>query len=261
MSYADVNGLHLYYEEHGAGQQTLVLLHGGLGATESLGTVLPVLAAGRRVVAVDLQAHGRTADIDRPLRFESMADDIAALIKHLGIGPAAVMGTSLGGSVALRTAIQYPDLINRLVVVSAPFRRSGWYPEILAGMAQMGPAIAEQMKQTYAYEMYSRIAPRVEDWPTLYTKMSDLLGQDYDWSDEVAALPMPTLVVAADADSFPPSHAAEFFTHLGGGQRDGGREGQLQRPDSQLAILPGTTHYTIFGQPELATMAITFLDK
>jgi len=127
MSYADVNGLSLYYAEHGSGEP-LVLLHGGFGTGEMFGPVLPALAAQRRVIAVDLQAHGRTADAGRPLRYETMADDVAALIGHLGHVRSDVMGVSMGGGVALRTAIQHPEAVDRVVLVSAPFRRDGWSP-------------------------------------------------------------------------------------------------------------------------------------
>src|SRR4030095_10493075 len=132
-NYATVNGLKMYYEIHGAGKP-LILLHGGLGAIEMFGPNLPVLAKRRQVIAVDLQGHGRTADIDRPIRLELMADDIAALIKHLGLERADVMGYSMGGGVALRTAIQHPELVRKLVAISIPFKRSGWYPENLANM-------------------------------------------------------------------------------------------------------------------------------
>src|SRR3979490_1949650 len=135
--YAPVNGINLYYEIHGSGQP-VVLLHGGLGAIEMFGEVLPMLAAKRQVIAVDLQAHGRTADCDRPMRYEAMADDIAALIAHLGARKVHVIVYALGGVVALRTAIQHPDVVRKLVVVSTPFKRDGWYPEILVGQAQMG---------------------------------------------------------------------------------------------------------------------------
>src|SRR3981081_3224889 len=120
--YAPVNGINLYYEIHGSGEP-LILLHGGLGATEMFGEAVPLLAKSRRVIAVDLQAHGRTADIDRPMSFEAMADDIAALIKHLGIEKADVMGYSLGGGVALRVAVQHPDAVKKLMLVSTAFRR------------------------------------------------------------------------------------------------------------------------------------------
>lgn len=257
-SYAQVNGINLYYEVHGKGQP-LILLHGGVGSIEMFGEVLTMLAAGRQVVGVDLQAHGRTADIDRPLSRKTMADDIAALIKHLGFEKADVMGYSLGGHVALQTAMRHPELVRKLVVVSTTFRRDGWYPEVLAGMDQMGPAAAEPMKQTPMYASYAQIAPHVDDWPVLLTKMGDLLRTDYDWSKDVPSIQAPTLIVVGDADSVRTSHAVEFFELLGGGKADGAWDGSGMS-NSRLAILPGMTHYTIFSSPALATVTIPFLD-
>jgi pimeloyl-ACP methyl ester carboxylesterase len=257
--YAPVNGLQLYYEITGSGRP-LILLHGGFGMTGMFGELIPLLAQNRQVIAIDLQGHGRTADIERPLRLESMGDDVAALITHLGIEKAGVMGYSMGGGAALRAAIQHPELINRLVVVSIPCRRSGWYPEIVANMNQMDATAAEFMKQTPMYEAYVAVAPHPENFPQLCEKMGDLLRCDYDWSAEVAALTVPTLLVFGDADGMPPSHAAEFFGLLGGGKADGSWDGSGMS-NSQLAILPGTTHYNIDSSPLLASIAISFLDS
>jgi len=251
--YAPVNGLNIYYEIHGTGRP-LILLHGGVGASEMFGPVLPTLAKNRQVVAVHLQAHGRTVDIDRPLSFELMADDIAELIKHLCIEKADIMGYSLGAGVALQTAIRHPEVVGKLVIISAPFKWDGWYPEVLEGMAQMGPEAAKAMKQTPFYQLY----PDVE-WEILFTKLGDLLRQDYDWSKEVAAIKSPVMLVFADADAVHTAHAMEFFALLGGGQRDAGLDGSL-RPTAQLAILPGVTHYNILSFPTLATFVTTFLD-
>ncbi|MBA2346624.1 MAG: alpha/beta hydrolase [Rubrobacter sp.] len=256
--YARVNGIDLYYQVHGEGEP-LILLHGGIGAIEMFGEVLPMLAEGRQVIGVDLQAHGRTVDIDRPMTFEAMADDVVALIKHLDFEKADVMGYSLGGGVALRTAIQHPESVRKLVLVSTPFSRDGWYPEVRAGMEQMGPQAAEPMKQTPMYELYSAIAPRVEDWPVLLTKLGEILEQDYDWSDEVAATETPTMLVVGDADSVRTSHAVEFFGLLGGGKRDAGWDGSGMSA-ARLAILPGTTHYDIFASSALADAVVPFLD-
>jgi pimeloyl-ACP methyl ester carboxylesterase len=256
--YAFVNGINLYYVIYGTGQ-SLVLLHGGLGSLEMFDPSLPVLSASRQVIAVDLQAHGRTADIDRPLRFELMADDIAALIKHLGIERADVMGYSLGGGVALQTAIRHPEVARKLVVVSTPFKRDGWYPEVLAAMAQMGPEAAESMKQSPIYQLYSTIAPRPQDWPVLVTKMGDLMKRGYDWTKGVTGIKAPVLIVFGDADAVRTAHALEFFALLGGGQRDAGWDG-AGRPKAQLAILPGVTHYDIYRSPALWSTAIQFLD-
>jgi len=173
--YAPVNGLNLYYEIHGTGEP-LILLHGGLGAAEMFEQILPSLSNNRQVITVDLQGHGRTADIARPLSYERMADDIAALIKYLGLERADIMGYSVGGGVALRTAIQHPDRVRKLVVVSAAFRRDGWYPEILVGMSQMNAGAAEQMKQTPMYQLYSQLEPKPSDWTQLLTKLGQMLG-------------------------------------------------------------------------------------
>jgi pimeloyl-ACP methyl ester carboxylesterase len=257
-NYAEVSDLNMYYEIRGSGEP-LILLHGGVGAIEMFGEVLPLLAEGRRVVAVDLQAHGRTADIDRPLSYEMMADDIAALIGHLGLEKADVMGYSLGGGVALQTAIRHPEVVRKLVLVSTPFKRDGWYPEILAGMGQLGPEAAEPMKQTPMYQLYAGVAPRPEDWPELLTKLGRLLGQDYDWSEEVSAIEAPTIIVVGDADSVRTAHAVEFFELLGDGKADAGWD-RSEMPNAQLAILPATTHYDIFSSPTLASAVTSFLD-
>jgi pimeloyl-ACP methyl ester carboxylesterase len=256
--YAPVNGLNLYYERYGSGQP-LVLLHGGYGLTGMFGDILPLLGRNRQVIAVDLQGHGRTADIDRPLRPELMADDIAALISHLGFERADVMGYSVGGAVALRTAIQHPDVVRKLVVVSAPYKRSAWYPDLVVAMEGMSAAAAPFLFQTPMYQAYIAVAPDPAHFGVLIDKMGDMMRQDYDWSEEVAALTMPTMIVMGDADSISPAHGAQFFELLGGGQRDGGwdRSGTTIH---RLAILPNTTHYDIFSSPALAPSVTPFLD-
>jgi pimeloyl-ACP methyl ester carboxylesterase len=254
---ASVNGIELAYQTFGEGDP-LVLLHGGFGSVEMFGPNVAALAAGRQVIGVDLQSHGRSPAVDRPMRFETMADDIAALIGALGLEKADVMGFSLGGGVALRTAIQHPDVVNRLVLVSTPFKRSGWHPEMVAGMVSMGPQVAEPMKQTPMYEVYRQVAPQVDDWPVLVTQLTSLLNLDYDWTAEARRLTMPTMLVVGDADGLPPRHAVEFFELLGGGKRDASwdRSGMTRH---RLAILPGVTHYDINVAPALATTVAGFL--
>src|SRR6266487_4974721 len=163
IGYAPVNGLDLYYEIRGSGQP-LVLLPGGFMTVEAMGELVPQLATTRRVIGVELQGHGHTADIERPLSFELMADDIAALIKHLGLEQADLFGFSLGGGVALQTAIRHPEVVRKLVVVSAPCKRDGWYPEVLAGMASMNAAAAEAMMGSPMHQAYVSVAPKLEDW-------------------------------------------------------------------------------------------------
>ena len=258
--YAEVNGINLYYETHGSGRP-LILLHGGLMSGETFGPLLPALAANHLVITPDLQGHGRTADIDRPLDVRLMAGDIAALIEHLGLDKPDVMGYSVGGGVAFFTAVQRPELVGKLVMVSAHIRRDAIYAEMLGQQAQVSSAALPFMKETPMWELYQRVAPRPEDFGRLLGKMGASMAQDFDFSDEVRHLQVPTLFAAADADMFPPSHAVEVFSLLDGGQRDGGwmAEGRPAGGHA-LAIIPGETHYSVFASPVLAAAAIAFLD-
>ena len=256
--HAAVNGVNYYYAVYGTGEP-LLLLHGGLGQIEMFGPNLTKLAQSRQVIGVDLQGHGRTADIDRPIRTELMADDIAALIRHLKFERPDIMGYSLGGGVAVHTAIRHPELVGKLVVVSTPIRRDAFYPDILAQQGQVGAAAAEAMKQTPMYQLYASIAPKPEDWPVLLTKLGELLRQDYDWSNEVAAIKAPTLLVVGDADSVRTAHAVAFFELLGGGKVDAGWDGSGMS-NARLAILPATTHYNIYSSPQLSAVVAPFLD-
>ncbi|MFL5669783.1 MAG: alpha/beta fold hydrolase [Chloroflexota bacterium] len=259
-AYADVNGIHLYYERHGAGRP-LVLLHGGLMSSETFGPLLPALAAGHEVITVDLQGHGRTADIDRPIDPRLIAGDIAALITHLGLDRPDVMGYSLGGGVAFWTAVDHPDLVRRMIMVSTNIKRSAIYPVMLEQQGQLSAESVPFMTETPMYELYQRVAPRPEDFGNLLDKIGASMAKDFDFSEEMRGLTVPTLFVAADADMFPPSHAVEVFALLDGGQRDGGwmREGRPAGGHA-LAIIPGATHYDICLSPVLAAAAVTFLD-
>ena len=233
--YASVNGLDIYYEIHGNGEP-LILLPGGFMSVEATGEIVPQLAATRRIIGVELQGHGHTADIERPLRYELMADDIAALIRHLGLEQADILGYSLGGGVGLQTAIRHPEVVRKLVLVSTVFKRHGWFPEVLAGMASIS---VEGFAGTPIYEAYLKTSPRPEAWPTFVAKMRQLLGEDYNWSQGVTALKIPTLILVGDADSVRITHTVEFFGLLGGGHADGNMAGL---PPAQLAVLPATTH-------------------
>jgi pimeloyl-ACP methyl ester carboxylesterase len=233
--YASVNGLRIYYEIHGTGRP-LVLLPGGFMTVEAMGEVVPQLASTRQVIGVELQGHGHTSDIERPLHYELMADDIAALIKHLGVAPADIFGYSLGGGVALQTAIRHPEVVRKLVLASTAFKRDGWYPEVLAGMASIS---VEGFAGTPIHEAYLKTSPRPEAWPTVVAKMRQLLSEDYNWAEGVAALKTPTLVIVGDADGLRLTHEVEFFGLLGGGKADGDLAGL---PGASLAVLPATTH-------------------
>jgi pimeloyl-ACP methyl ester carboxylesterase len=260
--YASVNGIDLYYERIGkqTGAKPLILLHGGFGAIEMFGPNLAALANGRQVIAVDLQGHGRTADIDRPITTAAMAGDVAALIRHLQLDRPDIMGFSMGGQVALQVAARHPELVNRLVMVSVPVRYGEFWPEIREQQKQLlNPGTAEGMTQTPMYQLYASIAPHPGDWPRLVSKMAAWINTDYDFTQDVPTISAPALVVAGDADIFSVAHAVEIFGMLGGAKRDGGWDG-AGRPKSALAILPGLTHYTISNAPALANAVIPFLD-
>src|SRR5438270_4627906 len=223
--YAKVNGINLYYETHGAGRP-MILLHGGLMSSETFGPVLPLLSEHHQVIAPDLQGHGRTADIDRPIDVQLMADDIAALIDHLGLDRPDVVGYSLGGGVALHTAAKYPTKLRRLVAAAANIRPDAIYPEMRVQQGQVSAAAAEFMKDTPMYKLYQKVAPRPDDFPRLLDKIGASMSKDFDYTEEVRSLQVPTLIVAADADMAPPSHYVEMFKLLDGGLRDGGWAGE-----------------------------------
>jgi pimeloyl-ACP methyl ester carboxylesterase len=221
--YANLGGLKMYYEIWGKGQP-LVLLHGGFGVIGMFEKILPAPAENRQVIAVELQGHGHTADIERPLSFERMADDVAALINHLGLEYADILGYSLGGGAAVQTAIRHSDVVRKLVVVSAPCKSDGWYPEVRVGMRSMNAEVGKTWVGSPMYQAYASVAPKPDDWPTLVDKMGQLLSLEYDWSEAVSALKSPVMIVVGDADSARIAHAVEFFEFVGGGQRDANRQ-------------------------------------
>ena len=258
--YAEVNGINLYYETHGSGRP-LILLHGGLSSGEMFGPILPALTERHRVITVDLQGHGRTADIDRPIDVRLMADDIGALIDHLELEKPDLVGYSLGGGVAFFTASKYAEKVGRLVMASAHIDSDAMPPEMRAQQAQVSSAAVEFMKDTPMYELYQRVAPRPEDFGRLLDKIGESMSKDFDFSEEMRGLQVPTMLVCADADMAPPSHYVEAFKLLDGGLRDGGWMGE-GRPKGghALAILPGLTHYNIFSSPLFAAVVLDFLD-
>jgi pimeloyl-ACP methyl ester carboxylesterase len=235
--YAEVNGLRLYYETRGAGRPLLVL-HGAYMTVEAMGSLVPDLAETRRVISVELQGHGRTADVaDRPITYEGMADDVAALLRHLGIDEADAFGFSMGGGVALQLAIRHPDSVRRLVVVSASYTSNGMQPEL----HEMIPSITPEMFAGSPIEAaYREVAPKPQDFPVLVEKLKELDMTPFDWGAEnVREIGAPTMIVVGDSDAVSLEHAVGMFRLLGGGAM-----GDLSGlPDSQLVVLPGTAHF------------------
>jgi pimeloyl-ACP methyl ester carboxylesterase len=254
--YVPVNGLNMYYEIHGTGQ-ALVLLHGAFSAIgTSFGQVLPGLAKTRQVVAFELQGHGRTADIDRSLSLEGMAEDVAAALKELGIEGADFFGYSTGGAVALRVAIYRPDLVRKLVLASVTYTMDGVHPGLMDGLGEMKP---EMMFGSPWHEEYMRIAPHPENFATLFAKKTQMDKEIKDLPAEaIQAIKAPTLLIIGDSDLVRPEHAVEMFRLLGGGVFGDTPDGF---PNSQLAVLPGTSHVTVVDRADLLLAIIPpFLD-
>ena len=234
--YAPVNDLNAYFEIHGKGEP-LVLLHGAYMNIDGMAPLLGPLAEQRQVIALELQGHGRTADADRPITYEGMADDTAGVMEHLGIVQADVMGYSMGGGIALQLALRHPARVRKLVVASAGYRYDGMPPEALA----MFPSITPEMfKGSPIEEAYLRLAPDPDGFPTLVEKLTTLDTTDFAWpEDDIRALAAPTMIVLGDSDGIRLEHAVELFRLRGGGVM-----GDLSGlPHSQLAVLPGTTHF------------------
>jgi pimeloyl-ACP methyl ester carboxylesterase len=236
MPYAPVNELRMYYEIRGEGRP-LLLLHGAYMTVEMMDPLLSRLAETRQVIVPEMQAHGRTADVDRPITYEQMADDTADLLRHLEIDRADVFGYSMGGGIALQLALRHPAVVRRLVLASAGYSSDSMHPEALAMFPTITP---ELFAGSPIEEAYKQTAPNPDDFPKLVEKMKELDTADFTWPEaEIRAIPSPTLIVLGDSDGVRLEHAVDFFKLRGGGVM-----GDLAgMPASQLAVLPGTSHF------------------
>jgi pimeloyl-ACP methyl ester carboxylesterase len=253
-----VNGVNYYYAVCGKGEP-LLLLHGGLGQIEMFGPNLEALAKNREVIGVDLHGNGRTDLGNRDISLIDMGADLAVLLKKLGYQQVDVMGYSLGGGVAFQFAAQNPQMVRRLVLVSAIYGTDGFYPEMLPQQAAVSSKMAEQMKETPMYKSYVAIAPHPEDFPKLLDKMGEYMRKSYDWSADVKKLTMPTLLIYGDSDMIRPEHMVKFYQLLGGGLKDAGWQRE-HMASNRLAILPNITHYEMGVAPQLVETALPFLN-
>lgn len=254
--YADVNGLKMYYEVYGEGKP-LVLLHGSfMTIPMNWSHIMPQIAKDRKVIVMELQGHGRTRDIGREISYESMADDVSGLLKHLKIDSADVLGWSMGGGVAFQFAVRHPEQLRRLIVVSAPYKHDGWWPETEASFATF---TADMFKGTPIQKQYDSLGNDPAHFPEFIKKVISIDLKPYDWTNEVKAIKAPIFIAIGDADGVRYEHALELYRAKGGG-----KQGDLTGvPKSRLAILPGTTHVGMFMQHEgwLIPMITDFLDS
>lgn len=254
--YAYVNGLKMYYEVYGSGKP-LVLLHGSYFTIPlNWEHVLPLLANDRQVIALEMQGHGRTRDISREITYEAMADDVSGLLKHLKIDSADILGYSMGGGVAFQFAVRHPDQLRRLIVVSAPYKHDGWWPETEAAFATFN---SDMFKGSVIEKQYLIHGNDPFHFPDFVKKVIAMDLKPYDWTPVVKAIKAPIFLAIGDADGVRYEHALELFRAKGGG-----KQGDMSgAPSSRLAILPGTTHIGMFFQREswLVPMIKDFLDS
>lgn len=248
-------GLKVYYEVYGEGEP-IVVLAGGFMPISTMAQITGPLSNTRQVIAIDLEGHGRTGLRDTPMSVERNGDDIAAVLRHIGIAEADIAGYSHGGAAAIWMAVRHPEMVRNLIVIATGFAREGWYPETQEAIRAVGASLAEPMKATPIFEGYGH----PEQFPLFLDRMGELIRKDWDWRDEIRSLPMPVLLIFADHDSVSMQHIAEFFALFGGGIREPGViDPQFSR--ARLAIIPGYTHYNLGQAPEVAQVIERFLTQ
>jgi pimeloyl-ACP methyl ester carboxylesterase len=252
--YAEVNGLKMYYEVHGSGKP-IVLIHGSFMTIPSnWNHIIPLFAKNRKVIVAEMQGHGRTADIERELSYEAMADDVSALLKHLKIDSADILGYSMGGGVAFQFAVRHPEQLRKLVILSGSYTHDGWWPEVEAMYPMMS---AEMFKGTPMEKQYDSLSPHPEQFEAFIKKTISIDLKPYDWTADVKKIQAPIFMVIGDADGIRYEHALELFRAKGGGKM--GDMGGMS--DSRLAILPATTHMGMMERTDwLVPMVNEFLD-
>lgn len=246
--YAAVNGMRMYYEIHGRGAPgtvPLVVLHGAYMNIPSMGAIIPKLAKTHKIYALEFQGHGRTTDINRPITYQNLADDVAGLMDAVGLKQADVFGYSMGAIAGLQLAIRHPHKVNRLVAASVAYDVEGWQPEFKAAIPQM--KVEEIVRMPFAAE-YRKLAPNPDGFPALAAKLIALEKEPMAWEAEVRALKTPVLIITSDADVATLEHSVAMFRLLGGGiMGDMGKP----LPASRLAVLPATSHTAVITQPDL----------
>ena len=236
-----VNGMQMYYEVSGEGEP-LVVLHGAYMDIPTTGGIIPKLAESHRVYAVELQGHGRTTDIDRPITYQHLADDVAVFMDSVGLEKADIVGYSMGAIAGLQLAIRHPGKVDQLVFVSGAYDLRGWQPEFAAFIPQM------TVEGMLAMPFFKEQADRNPAFPALIAKLIQLEKEPMAWEAEVRALTAPVLIIAGDADVATLEHSVEMFNLLGGGAM-----GDMGKPlgASRLAVMPATSHTAVIRQVDM----------
>ena len=249
-SRVEVNGMEMYYEVSGEGDP-LIVLHGAYMNIPSMGGIIPALAERHRVYAVEFQGHGRTTDIDRPITYENLGDDVAVFMDAVGLEKADVFGYSMGANAGLQLAIRHPEKVGRLIVASAAYDIEGLQPAFRAFIPQL---TVEMMLAMPFAEEYKQLAADPNGFPALVEKLIALEHEPLAWEADVKALETPVLVITGDADVATLEHSVAMFRLLGGG--DMGDMGQ-PLPASRLAVMPATSHTAVITQTD---MLISFIE-
>ena len=238
-----VNGMQMYYEVSGKGEP-LVVLHGAYMNIPNMGAIIPALAKTHRVYALEFQGHGRTNDIDRPITYQNLADDVSAFMDAVGLKKADLFGYSMGAGAALQLAIRHPDKVNRLVVASVAYDAKGFQPEFTA----MIPQMSVEMFPPQLEQEYRKLAVNPNGFRALATKLIQLEKEPLAWEADVRNLKLPVLIIAGDADVATLEHSVAMFRLLGGGAM-----GDMGKPlaQSRLAILPASSHTAVIDQVNL----------
>ena len=238
----DINGMKMYYEVSGAGEP-LIVLHGAYMNIPSMGAIIPKLAETHKVYALEFQGHGRTTDIDRPITYQNLADDVSAFMDSVGLTKADVFGYSMGAQAGLQLAIRHPAKVNKLVVASVAYDLRGWQPVYTAAIPQMTVEMLVQMPMAADYR---KLAPDTSGFPELARKLIALEKEPMVWEQDVRQVKTPVLIIAGDADVMTLEHSVALFKLLGGGVM--GDMG-TPLPASRLAIIPATSHTAVITQP------------
>jgi pimeloyl-ACP methyl ester carboxylesterase len=253
--YAPVNGLKMYYEIHGTGKP-LVLLHGAFNSINTaFAQLIPAVSNKRQVIAIEMQGHGRTNDIDRSFSFEAMADDVAGVLKYLKIDSADVFGYSMGGGIAQQLAIRNPKMVKKLIITSSVYKYEGWTQETRSILPMLTPQMFEA---TPIKQEYDKLAPDPKHWTEFINKMKKFVTTSYDFgADKIKAIKSPTLIIIGDGDGVLPEHAVDMYRLRGGSYMVD--FGPIHA--AQLAILPASSHISVMMQTEwLMSMITPFLD-